>query len=272
LLDRLDTLRERLTPAERKVAALVEGDPGRITRGTLATVAREAGVSEPTVIRFCRSLGLEGFSELRLALARAEGGAAPVTLRRISPATPAAEVPGAALDAAIASLSALRQGLDASALQNAARLLLGAARVEIWGTGPLAPVAEAIGWSLAGFCRNLVVRQDPRMQAAAAAGLEADAVVLCVTGGEAFHALAEAVASGARIIALAGAPTLPGPTLPGATLLIRGAVPPDAGLAAPLAARLALLALGEALALVVALLAPPEVRDRAARMEAAARG
>ncbi|WP_270934278.1 MurR/RpiR family transcriptional regulator, partial [Falsiroseomonas oryzae] len=73
--DRIADILDRLTPAERKVAELVAADPAAVTGATVASLARAAGVSEPTVIRFCRALGLEGFADLRLALVRAEGSA-----------------------------------------------------------------------------------------------------------------------------------------------------------------------------------------------------
>ena len=59
---------------------MVAADPAGTMAATVASLARAAGVSEPTVVRFCRSLGYEGFADLRLALNRADAvaeGAAP---------------------------------------------------------------------------------------------------------------------------------------------------------------------------------------------------
>ena len=60
-----------LSPAEQRVAEWVLSHPRQAAHATLATVARECGTSEPTVIRFCRHMGLAGFRELAIRLAEA---------------------------------------------------------------------------------------------------------------------------------------------------------------------------------------------------------
>lgn len=61
---------EHLFPAERQVADFISANPEVIVKSTVADVARGAGTSDATVIRFCRSVGFQGFPELKLALAR----------------------------------------------------------------------------------------------------------------------------------------------------------------------------------------------------------
>ncbi|GLW70982.1 RpiR family transcriptional regulator [Kitasatospora phosalacinea] len=61
--------RDRLPPAERGIADLVCADPGLAAERTITELARAAGTSEATVHRFCRSLDLRGYAQLRLGLA-----------------------------------------------------------------------------------------------------------------------------------------------------------------------------------------------------------
>jgi DNA-binding MurR/RpiR family transcriptional regulator len=263
LQDHLAALHDGLSPAERKVAALVAADPAGITRQTLATVARSAGVSEPTVVRFCRTLGLEGFAELRLALARAEG-AGPLPRRGSLAGTPAAEAASAFCEAAIAEVTALREQLDPAALEAAARLLLAARQVEIWGFGDAAPLADVVAPALLGLCRGVVARGGARMQAMAAAGLEADSAVLCLSArGGASGPVRAAMAAGAQTVALAPA----GSPLCASADIALGYAAGDA--AGPMARGPVLLALAGALAGAVEVLASPAARDRAARMREA---
>ena len=70
LLRRVAAAQVDLTPAEAKVAALVLAEPSSVLSQSLMQVAARAGVSEPTVIRFCRSIGLDGFQSFRLRLAQ----------------------------------------------------------------------------------------------------------------------------------------------------------------------------------------------------------
>ena len=70
----LDTIQERtpeLSRAEQRVARWVIEHPNQAARATLAEVARHCGTSEPTVIRFCRHVGLRGFREFTIRLTEA---------------------------------------------------------------------------------------------------------------------------------------------------------------------------------------------------------
>ncbi len=62
-----------LPAAEQRVAQAVLADPKGVMALPVAEVARLAGVSNPTVVRFCRSLGFEGWSDFRLKLAGSLG-------------------------------------------------------------------------------------------------------------------------------------------------------------------------------------------------------
>jgi len=61
---------DQLHDAERRVADVVVDNPEMVVHGTVAQVASAAGTSSATVVRFCRTVGLRGFPELRLSLAR----------------------------------------------------------------------------------------------------------------------------------------------------------------------------------------------------------
>src|SRR5437879_11950068 len=60
----IDAHLRRLTPAERRVAAVVADDPEAVAFGTVADVARRAGTSGASVVRLAAKLGFEGFVEL----------------------------------------------------------------------------------------------------------------------------------------------------------------------------------------------------------------
>ena len=271
--DRIAEVLPRLSPAERKVAELVAADPAAAMAATVASLAGAAGVSEPTVIRFCRSIGLDGFGDLRLALARAEGGGGIARMhRRIGPGTPVPDAAGAVFDTAIAALTETRRALDTAAVERAALALVRAARVEIWGYGASAAVAEDLAHKLFRVCRGVVARSDPHMQAMAAATLDGDSVALCVShtgrSREIVEVAALAGASGATVLAI----TRPGsPLAAAATILIPCEVEENTDLHTPMVSRLVHLALGDALAVGVALLSPPAAEERLARMKSALR-
>ena len=59
-----------LRKSEVKVANYVLNDPAAVMHSSMADLANEVGVSEPTIVRFCRAVGCLGFQDLKLKLAQ----------------------------------------------------------------------------------------------------------------------------------------------------------------------------------------------------------
>lgn len=59
-----------MSPGEKKIADCILADPEFIVNATVVSVASKAGVSEGSVVNFAASLGLKGFSQLKIQLAQ----------------------------------------------------------------------------------------------------------------------------------------------------------------------------------------------------------
>src|SRR5690625_4509848 len=68
---------DQLGEAHRLVAKTILAAPAECAAMSIRTLAPTAGVSQATVSRFCRVFDLDGYSELRLALAAEQGRSAP---------------------------------------------------------------------------------------------------------------------------------------------------------------------------------------------------
>lgn len=130
-----------LTDSERshskldaRLIALMLEDVDFVTSSTISELADRAGVSPPTITRFCRRLGCSGFSEFKVQLARMTY----VGLRYLKPEVPtstAAEVAEDIVTKAQAALFSLHSQLDLAVLDTAAKLLRGAGFIQVIGTG-----------------------------------------------------------------------------------------------------------------------------------------
>ena len=69
-LSRIRKHYEHLSNTEQQIADLILSDWKRIIDMPVAQIACEAGVSQATVVRFCRSIGFDGVPELKLYLKR----------------------------------------------------------------------------------------------------------------------------------------------------------------------------------------------------------
>ena len=68
LLDRISAMANDLSKSERKIAAAVLAQPQLTVSESIAQLAKRAEVSEPTVCRFCKRFGANGFPDFKLAL------------------------------------------------------------------------------------------------------------------------------------------------------------------------------------------------------------
>jgi RpiR family carbohydrate utilization transcriptional regulator len=69
LVSRIQRIEADLSPAERRIAETVAQDYEAATRMTISDLASRAGVSQPSVTRFCRSVGCVSFGEFKVRLA-----------------------------------------------------------------------------------------------------------------------------------------------------------------------------------------------------------
>lgn len=141
LLERLATQNEALSRSERKVAQVVLRDPSFVMDATMTAVADAAGVSDPTVMRFCVSIGYDGFQSFKLALAQSLALGIPTTFASISSSDNVGELAHKVLDHTISSLDRTRRYLDPEELEKAVDAIMAAERLDFAGLGASALVA-----------------------------------------------------------------------------------------------------------------------------------
>ncbi|MGW3660715.1 MurR/RpiR family transcriptional regulator [Streptomyces sp. NPDC005151] len=69
VVGRIRSIKDSLSRAESAIADLILADPGAAAESTISDLAQAAGTSIATVHRFCRTLELRGYAQLRLGLA-----------------------------------------------------------------------------------------------------------------------------------------------------------------------------------------------------------
>lgn len=65
MLEKIQSQLEHLSKSERKVAEVILASPDNAIHSSIAAMALEANVSEPTVNRFCRSMDTRGFPDFK---------------------------------------------------------------------------------------------------------------------------------------------------------------------------------------------------------------
>ncbi len=122
----------RLAGLDKKLAHLVLKDVEAVMNASISELAERAGVSPPTVTRFCRRLGCQGYSDFKVQLAKMPY----VGLRYLVPETPTATPEEVAEDIVAKAQNALFQfhrQIDLKAMNQAAHLLRGSEFIYAFG-------------------------------------------------------------------------------------------------------------------------------------------
>lgn len=260
LLQHIAQSRDSLRKSELKVADYVLLDPASIIHSSMADVASAVGVSEPTIVRFCRAIGCTGFQDLKLRLAQSLAAGASFGQFAINEGDSVVEISQKIFDTTLHTLMEVRERLDPEALQRAITAITHADRVEFYGFGASGAVATDAQHKFFRLLLNAAAYSDPHMQAMSAVTLKPHDVAICISqSGRSKDQLITANVvreSGAVLIALCPSQT---PLADLATINLAIDVQEDTDIYTPLTSRIAHLVVIDVLAMGVAMARGPEL-------------
>ena len=199
--------RAKLSAAERRVATVVTERRADVPRMSIAALAAAAGVSEPTVHRFCRALGCAGFPAFKLRLAEGLASGTPYVHRDVAIGDGFAVVVEKIFDSTQRAIADLRVSLDRRALATAAARLGAAKRIDCFGAGIGSAMALDAQIKLMRLGIPAVWHPDGHTQAMAASGLGPGDVVIALgvhgSAPELVRAASIARRAGATVIGVA---------------------------------------------------------------------
>jgi DNA-binding MurR/RpiR family transcriptional regulator len=204
-----------LSPAEQRVAQVIIDEAATAARLTITDLAERAGSSETTVIRFCRAMGFNGYSELRLTLAAEAGRTSPdePVGSDISQSDDLAQVVKKIAFADARAVEETASQIDIAVLGQVVDLVAGARRVDIYGVGASAFVALDFQQKLHRIGRIAYAWSDTHLALTSAALLDERDVAFGIshtgTTSDTIDAFAEAGRHGARTVALTNFPKSP---------------------------------------------------------------
>ncbi|MBT9486526.1 MAG: glucokinase [Rubrivivax sp.] len=181
VLGQIQRSRAGLSPAEMRVADHVLAHPRSVLNDPIAKIARAASVSQPTVIRFCRSLGCEGLSDFKLRLASSLTGTIPVTHTQVTGEDTMLELGVKVLSNSAAAVLQLRDQLNRETIDRAIDLLTAAERVEFYAVGHYGVVAHDAQFKFLRFGVASGAITDQRLQRMAAGVLRATDVAVVIS-------------------------------------------------------------------------------------------
>ena len=170
-----------LPATSRRIAQFVLDNVGEVVHMSVTELAERTESSEGSVVGLAKTLGYTGFQQLKIALA--QDLVAPVQFihEDLEPGDHPDTVVRKIFASHIQALQDTRASLDIHALTRAAEAIRAARRVEVYGIGSAAPIAEDAGYRLMRIGIEAKVLVDSHTQAIGASLTGPDVATLTIS-------------------------------------------------------------------------------------------
>lgn len=254
--------------SEVKVAHYVLENMDAVIHMRIVDLAQEAQVSEPTVVRFCRALGLNGFQAFKVLLAQSHTSIHGIGQFAITTTDSSSDIVKKIFDTSVTQIMKVRNYLDELQIAQAVEALTKSKRVEFYGFGASGAVAMDAMHKFFRLQFSSVAYSDPHMQSMSAVTLQKNDVVVAISQSgrtkDLLHAMSIAKQQGAHVISLSP-PNTPVSNL--ADLPIHVHINEDTDVFTPMTSRITHLLVIDCLAVGVAQKKGPDFDDHLAKIK-----
>ena len=191
-------------PSTRSIADYILENPRQVVGMSVTELAEATGASDGSVINLCRQLDLSGFQQLKLSLAQEVVQPVQFIHEDLQQTDTTPTVCRKTFHAGIQALRDTLSILDADAVDEAVKIIRAADRVEIYGIGSSAPIAEDAQYRMLRIGIDAKVVVDSHIQAISASRTGPKVAVLTISHSGATHETLAAT----RLAKEAGAKTI----------------------------------------------------------------
>jgi RpiR family carbohydrate utilization transcriptional regulator len=168
MLERIKSTLSTLAPAEQRVGKLLLTDPRNFSTLPVTELAERAGVSKPTVVRFCRSMGYEGLSDFKLKLAGSLSEGVPFIHRNVGAQDNSNDVLVKVIDNTVTAFLKYRNDASSAQIDKAAEAIAlthkKGKRLEFFGVGNSGIVAQDAQHKFFRLGFHTIAHSDGHMQ------------------------------------------------------------------------------------------------------------
>lgn len=165
---------ETFKPSEKKVAQLILDNPKEIVGLSIMELAEKSGTSDATIVRFCRTLGLKGYQDFKLAISldiSNENKKRKIIHEKIGKNDTAEEILEKISAGSIRAIEDTKKVLSAEALNKAIEAVNNADKVYLFSAGASSVVALDAQYKLMRINIPTVMYFDSHMQLTASVHL-----------------------------------------------------------------------------------------------------
>jgi RpiR family carbohydrate utilization transcriptional regulator len=203
---KMQALVKNMSKAEQKVISYILSRPEQVIHLSVTGLAENSGVSDATVVRTCRKIGMSGYQDLKVTLAQSLISPLKSIHEEINAGDSPTVVVQKVFESTIHTLNYTQDVVDVRTIEQAAKLLQDATRVIIFGVGNSHSVVIDMQHKLMRLGINATGFTDSHMQVIAAAVVTPDTIVVGISNSGSSIDVVEAVKTckikGCKIISL----------------------------------------------------------------------
>lgn len=178
---KIKSLYNSFSKTEKKVADYIFENENKIIFMSITEFADNCGVGETSIIRFCRRVGLKGYQEFKLMLARESVKPKENLHARINDADDIEGIINNITEVNIEAIQNTSKILSNKELQRAANAILTADKVDIYGVGASAFTAGDAKYKFMRIGVNCEALGDPHLQCMSAVNLTEKSVAIGIS-------------------------------------------------------------------------------------------
>lgn len=178
---KMKNMMDTFTKSEQRVIRSIIQNPQEIISSSVAELAERSKASEPTVIRACKKLGLSGYQELKITLAKDLVNPIQAINEDISPNDDCKAVTDKVFQSTIRALQFTHNTLNVAQIDAAVKKILAAEKIVIAGMGNSRAIANDLEHKLMRLGKYARAFSDPHMATMASSFLGAKDLLFCIS-------------------------------------------------------------------------------------------
>ncbi len=187
VLTRIGTCRPSLGTVGRRIADFIVSHSSEVVHMSVSEVADRTDSSEGSVVGLCKKLGASGFQQIKIALAQEIMQPVQFIHEDLEPNDNVESTIRKIFQSNVQTLYDTQGALDVKAMEQAVNLIRNARRIEIYGIGSSATIAEDAHYRMLRIGLDVKVVVDSHVQAISAALTGPGVVVLTVSHSGSTH-------------------------------------------------------------------------------------
>lgn len=208
-LIKIQSILPSLKGVEQKAALHILEHPEKVLNSSIASLSRQIGIAESSIIRFCRNIGYQGFASFKINLASSLQQNALHNLddlTMLSDDSSAAQTMQHVFAQTHLALNQTLQIINSESFNQAASLLCNADSLYFFGIGTSAPIVEDAYYRFSRVKAKTFCAVDPYAMLLATSHMNHDSVVIGVShtgrSRETLSAMKKARSQGAHTISI----------------------------------------------------------------------